>query len=1130
VTRGIYPVATDRWRPVKVATAAAVLAALIVGIPIALIELAGVPFSHGGVGQMAGRVGASHLSDTPQAAARWIAGIALVLAWSLWAWMALCVVIEIRSWATGRTPVRLPASRAAQSLAAFLVGTTMAVSTVGRAVPAHVGRTAGAAAVSLTPLVPPHPTDDDLVPIAALLTAAPASRNGHAGDAAAPAESSVGTPVAVLAEWPDAPFEDAPFEDVEPSEQVGPMVRDLPLRDEEATSSRTSGPGRELTDTGTPSGPTEPTEPTKPTEPWGRAEPLTPSTPPDPLMVPKTHLVRSRETLWSIAEDELGSALRWHELAQLNYGITQEDGRALDAGHWITAGWRLLLPPSAPPSDPPRPPAPSTPTARAEPVPADADGAPDPILRFGHEGRSEPPHEKVLRPPPEPRSELRSRPGAERSGARHSEDDFTPIADGSVGPRLPRAPVPPVGPVGAGVVGAGVVRLLDRMRRVQQRYRPEGRYIRLPEGDLSGFEQRLRVGDGWVLTYEVEAAIRQVTGPVSVRPDELARVLGVRVHSEVIELVLADTEEPPIVVDRSSLASSPPDTTGQPSREWPLRSRARALAPMLATVGHSRTGLVMVNLESLGSLVVRGNAAAADAVVRALALELSTSFWAGQFSLAVVGFGSELERFPGVRSYPESDELLDTLYRRRLGGTELLEAGGYSSFAHARHVEDSDRWAPLAVICGPTVDDAEVAEILDTASDPARGTAVVAVGERVDAQYSVRLTGDGLATALELLGSVVFPQQVDGDELDKVTTLLDTAASRQSVLSSEEPYVTIPIRLPRTVNGDGWQPPRAGPVAVPVPSPAGSATPPAPTGARGPASPTDQSVAAPVATDSGPKRSTPMVGVGQLAPDADRESEAEADREAEAEADREAEVEVAVLGPIDIRGAARSFSRAWAEELVVYLAMHPNGVSNEAWATALWPDRLMAPSSLHSTASVARRSLGQSADGADYLPRSHGRLALAATVGTDWGRFVALADSDQPHQWRQALTLVRGRPFDGLRASDWPILEGIAPAIEAAVVDLAGRLAGACLQQGDARGAEWAARRGLVVSPYDERLYRMLMRASDLGGNPAGVDALMSELLTLVAEGIEPFDAVHPSTMELYRQLSRRRRFGTPRG
>ena len=204
--------------------------------------------------------------------------------------------------------------------------------------------------------------------------------------------------------------------------------------------------------------------------------------------------------------------------------------------------------------------------------------------------------------------------------------------------------------------------------------------------------------------------------------------------------------------------------------------------------------------------------------------------------------------------------------------------------------------------------------------------------------------------------------------------------------------------------------------------------------------------------------------------------------------------------------------------------MHPNGATNDAWATALWPDRLMAPSSLHSTASVARRSLGQGSDGSDHLPRSHGRLALAPTVVTDWSRFVSLADTDEAEEWRAALSLVRGRPFDGLRSSDWPILEGIAPSMEAAIVDLSGRLAGHALSSGDPRGAEWSARKGLLVSPYDERLYRMLMRAADAAGNPAGVEAAMAELVTLVADDIEPFDSVHPSTIELYRSLTRRRK------
>ena len=223
-----------------------------------------------------------------------------------------------------------------------------------------------------------------------------------------------------------------------------------------------------------------------------------------------------------------------------------------------------------------------------------------------------------------------------------------------------------------------------------------------------------------------------------------------------------------------------------------------------------------------------------------------------------------------------------------------------------------------------------------------------------------------------------------------------------------------------------------------------------------------------------------------------------------------------------LQGDPATFTRAWASELVVYLAVHPQGASNEAWATALWPDRVMAPSSLHSTASVARRALGTARDGSDHLPRSHGRLALSPTVGTDWDRFVVLAESEEPAAWRSALEIVRGRPFEGLRASDWSILDGIAPSIESAVVDLSGRLAGSCLRAGDARGAEWAARRGLLVSPYDERLYRMLMRAADLAGNSRGVETVMAELVRVVADEIEPVESVHPSTWELYRSLSRR--------
>ncbi len=238
---------------------------------------------------------------------------------------------------------------------------------------------------------------------------------------------------------------------------------------------------------------------------------------------------------------------------------------------------------------------------------------------------------------------------------------------------------------------------------------------------------------------------------------------------------------------------------------------------------------------------------------------------------------------------------------------------------------------------------------------------------------------------------------------------------------------------------------------------------------------------------------------------------------------------MSVLGPVLIRGAASDFDRAASRELVVYLAMHPLGVSTEAWATALWPERAMAPATLHSTASAARRALGSSRRGADHLPRGHARLRLADSVSADWWRLVTLADSEEPKRWADGLALVRGRPFDGLRSVDWPILEGFSAEIGETVVALASKLADVRLAAGDGAGAASAARRGLLADPYDERLHRRLLRAADLEGNRAGVESTMARLVRLLggdarrvlARPEALVEIVHPETAKLYLTLTR---------
>ena len=253
------------------------------------------------------------------------------------------------------------------------------------------------------------------------------------------------------------------------------------------------------------------------------------------------------------------------------------------------------------------------------------------------------------------------------------------------------------------------------------------------------------------------------------------------------------------------------------------------------------------------------------------------------------------------------------------------------------------------------------------------------------------------------------------------------------------------------------------------------------------------------------------------------------------------EVVVRVLGPVDVHGAARPFTRAWSLDLVVYLAMHPRGATSEGWATALWPDRLPAEATRHSTVSAARRTLGRAAAGHDHLPRSgRGRLGLAPSVTSDWAQFRALAALEgpaAPDGWTAALDLVRGRPFDGLRSPDWVVLDGVEAEVQDAIVHLATRVAEHLLASGDGRGAERGLRKALLASPYDERLYRLLLVAADRQGNPAAVEATMAELLRLMGAGDvsdarkpggaapsqpdEVLALVHPQTVAVYRSLCR---------
>jgi DNA-binding SARP family transcriptional activator len=245
------------------------------------------------------------------------------------------------------------------------------------------------------------------------------------------------------------------------------------------------------------------------------------------------------------------------------------------------------------------------------------------------------------------------------------------------------------------------------------------------------------------------------------------------------------------------------------------------------------------------------------------------------------------------------------------------------------------------------------------------------------------------------------------------------------------------------------------------------------------------------------------------------------------------EVIVRVLGAVRVEGAADRFSRRIAEEVAVYLALHRRGVDEGRLKTALWPDTTPATSSFNQAVSRARVALGTNRAGEYHLPHitSEANYRVAASVTSDVemleGRLRSARldpNEDTMVALAECIKEVDGLPFAGTGAGyEWAYGEGLIGWVQGLVSDAAHLLASWAITNGHASLALQATRSALQACPADEIIYRDQMLAHDLGGNPAGVEASMRELLAVI-EAEVPQDAVHPETLALYERLCPRAR------
>ncbi len=233
-------------------------------------------------------------------------------------------------------------------------------------------------------------------------------------------------------------------------------------------------------------------------------------------------------------------------------------------------------------------------------------------------------------------------------------------------------------------------------------------------------------------------------------------------------------------------------------------------------------------------------------------------------------------------------------------------------------------------------------------------------------------------------------------------------------------------------------------------------------------------------------------------------------------------VMVRLLGPVLVDGA-RAPLGAKGTELVSYLALHPDGVSDERVKEALWPAAPVRDKTLHNRMWAARQALGHDANGEPVLPHFvDGIGRLASSVRTDVEvlevafRTADAGDAAALAELRDALDLVRGRPFDERSGYEWAFTELHVAHAERVAVDAAHRLASAALEAGDGPLTCWAAERGLAVVPTAEILVQDQMHGFAVQHDYQGVDRVFANHVAAMGT-----DDVSEETRELHDALRR---------
>lgn len=481
------------------------------------------------------------------------------------------------------------------------------------------------------------------------------------------------------------------------------------------------------------------------------------------------HTVEAGDTLWDLAEQVYGDGAQYQQIADSSPGIS--DPNLIFPGQVVELPGSAAAAAPAPAAVEPAPVATPDPVAPVE-VPTDeaapADAVPD-TTDSSTTDESEAPTDLSgagIAPTPAA-TEPAPTADAEVVTSDVDEDTF----DEAFFLRT-------AGGIGA-LMAAGLLSVLGFRRAQQRRRRKMGQRISMPTVEASTIELELRAVENPNGMADIDQALRYLAVWAQDNQKTLPPIYAIRLADSEIALYLdTPTELPaPFVAaadDHTAWTIEPadlPELSRIPSPPYPA----------LVTIGQDQTDAhILVDLEHLGALNIIASPEDSDGALTALAVELATSQWAEDLQITLVGIAPGLPQAletGRIRHVDDLDTLLRNLRGQAAATERTLENLGVASIEEARSLTpDAEAWIPEIVILA----ELPAQEIQDELASlvtrlPRLGIAAVTTGH-LAGEWILNIEDSTTAslTLPEGRGSIpLVPQIVNVDEYTRILDLLD---------------------------------------------------------------------------------------------------------------------------------------------------------------------------------------------------------------------------------------------------------------------------------------------------------------------------------------------------------------------